>query len=106
MPNAASPIAQLITELRSKIEHHEHQYYVLDAPAISDAQYDALLRELRELEDAHWLLGRSAVAVSLTRHSLDLNDDGTRLSWDALIVATGLSPRRAMVRCSRKSSAA
>ncbi len=53
MAKAAPPIAQLITDLRSQIEHDEHQYYVLDAPDIADAQYDSLLRELRELEDAH-----------------------------------------------------
>ena len=53
MAKASPPIAQLITELRSQIEHDEHQYYVLDAPDIADAQYDSLLRELRELEDAH-----------------------------------------------------
>ena len=47
----------------------------------------------RELEDAHWLLGRSVVSASLAGHSLELSD-GTRLSFDAMIVATGLSPRR------------
>ncbi len=40
-------------ELRSELEHHNHLYYVLDEPAISDAEYDALLNELRGLEAAH-----------------------------------------------------
>jgi len=40
-------------ELHREIRHHAHRYYVLDAPEISDAQYDALLRELLELEAAH-----------------------------------------------------
>jgi DNA ligase (NAD+) len=40
-------------ELRRQIEHHNHRYYVLDDPEISDARYDALLGELRELETAH-----------------------------------------------------
>ena len=53
MAKAAPPIAQIITDLRSQIEHNEHLYYVLDAPTIPDAHYDALLRELRELEEAH-----------------------------------------------------
>jgi DNA ligase (NAD+) len=35
------------------LRHHEHLYYVLDAPEISDAQYDALMRELQSLETAH-----------------------------------------------------
>ena len=40
-------------ELRSQLEHHEYQYYVLDAPEIADAEFDALMRELRELEERH-----------------------------------------------------
>ena len=40
-------------ELREQLEHHEYLYYVLDQPEISDAEYDALMRELRQLEDAH-----------------------------------------------------
>jgi DNA ligase (NAD+) len=39
--------------LRARIEHHEHLYYVLDRPEISDAEYDALVRELSALEAAH-----------------------------------------------------
>ncbi len=40
-------------ELRKQLEHHEYLYYVLDQPEISDAEYDALMRELRQLEDEH-----------------------------------------------------
>jgi len=36
-----------IEELRQKIRHHEHLYYVLDQPEISDAEYDALIRQCR-----------------------------------------------------------
>lgn len=39
--------------LRREIEHHSYQYYALDAPAISDAAFDSLMRELREIEAAH-----------------------------------------------------
>ncbi len=39
-----------IEELRRQLEHHNRQYYVLDAPEISDAEYDALFRELQKLE--------------------------------------------------------
>lgn len=53
MAPAASTAQHRILELRSQIEHHEHQYYVLDAPEITDAQYDALMRELQSLEQAH-----------------------------------------------------
>lgn len=46
-------IAEKITALRDEIRKHEYNYYVLDAPEISDAQYDSLMRELRELEAQH-----------------------------------------------------
>jgi DNA ligase (NAD+) len=40
-------------ELRRQLEHHNHRYYVLDDPEISDAEYDALLGELRDIEAAN-----------------------------------------------------
>src|SRR5580658_6072255 len=40
-------------ELRAELRHHEHLYYVLDAPKITDAEYDALMNELKRLEAAH-----------------------------------------------------
>ncbi len=43
-------VGKKIEALRERIRHHEHLYYVLDAPAISDAEYDALMRELKRLE--------------------------------------------------------
>jgi len=39
--------------LRREIERHNHRYYVLDDPEISDAEYDALFRRLQALEEAH-----------------------------------------------------
>jgi DNA ligase (NAD+) len=45
--------ARRVAELREVIRRHDHLYYVLDSPAISDAEYDELLRELRLLEEAH-----------------------------------------------------
>jgi len=47
-----SPEQQAAT-LRAEIEHHEHAYYVMDAPEIADAQYDALMQQLKALEIAH-----------------------------------------------------
>ncbi len=45
--------AHKIDALREKIRHHEHLYYVLDAPTISDAEYDDLVRQLQSLEAEH-----------------------------------------------------
>src|SRR5436309_5872688 len=42
--------AQRITDLRERIHHHDYLYYVEAQPEVSDAEYDALMRELRELE--------------------------------------------------------
>ena len=42
-----------IDELRSLIRHHDERYHTLDDPEISDADYDALVRELRALEAEH-----------------------------------------------------
>ena len=39
--------------LRAKIEQHNHDYYVLDAPTVLDAEYDRLFRELQALEAEH-----------------------------------------------------
>ncbi|MDQ1341737.1 MAG: ligase [Pseudomonadota bacterium] len=50
---AARDAAGRIKELREQVRRHDHRYYVLDDPEISDARYDALLGELRELETAH-----------------------------------------------------
>jgi DNA ligase (NAD+) len=42
-----------IDALRKEIEHHTYLYYAQDAPEISDAAFDSLMRELRDLENAH-----------------------------------------------------
>jgi len=43
-------VIERVKKLREEIEYHNYRYYVLDSPVISDAEYDALMRELRELE--------------------------------------------------------
>jgi DNA ligase (NAD+) len=48
-----SSSAAKIDQLREELRHHEYQYHVLDAPEISDAEYDAKMRELRALEADH-----------------------------------------------------
>ena len=50
---AAADARDRIGALRREIEHHTYLYYAKDAPEISDAAFDSLMRELRELEAAH-----------------------------------------------------
>ncbi|MGO9323875.1 MAG: NAD-dependent DNA ligase LigA [Terracidiphilus sp.] len=50
---AETNAAKKIEKLRNELRRHEHLYYVLDAPEISDAEYDALMNELKKLEAAH-----------------------------------------------------
>ncbi len=45
--------AQRAEELRAELRRHEHLYYVMDAPVISDAEYDGLMNELKSLEKEH-----------------------------------------------------
>src|SRR5437660_11353840 len=42
-----------IEALREQIRHHEYRYYVLDDPEISDADFDKLMNELKQLEAEH-----------------------------------------------------
>ena len=52
-------VVRRVEELRAELRRHEHLYYVMDAPAISDAAYDALMNELKQLEAEHPELLRS-----------------------------------------------
>ena len=52
MASHLSPEKQ-IEALREDIRHHEHLYYVLDAPELTDAEYDALVNRLKALEAEH-----------------------------------------------------
>jgi DNA ligase (NAD+) len=49
---SGSKAAKRAAELRARLEHHNHRYYVLDDPEISDPEYDDLLRELVALEES------------------------------------------------------
>ncbi|WP_051920803.1 NAD-dependent DNA ligase LigA [Thermodesulfobacterium hydrogeniphilum] len=46
-------IIERVKKLREEIDYHNYRYYVLDSPVISDAEYDALMRELKELEEKY-----------------------------------------------------
>ena len=48
----AAAVAEII-HLRAELRRHEHLYYVLDQPQITDAEYDGLMRRLIELEEKY-----------------------------------------------------
>jgi DNA ligase (NAD+) len=50
---AGASVQRRAAELREQIREHDHRYYVLDDPSISDAAYDRLFAELQQLESAH-----------------------------------------------------
>jgi DNA ligase (NAD+) len=51
--NSGPVAAERAEKLRAELRRHEHLYYVLDAPEITDADYDALMNELKGIEAAH-----------------------------------------------------
>ncbi|MCU0587644.1 MAG: NAD-dependent DNA ligase LigA [Syntrophobacteraceae bacterium] len=51
--NSEAEARRRIEDLRDRIRHHNYRYHALDAPEVSDAEYDALFRELTALEAAH-----------------------------------------------------
>jgi DNA ligase (NAD+) len=53
MTSAIKKLSARAAELRALIAHHRLRYYVDDAPEVSDAEYDALEHELRDIETAH-----------------------------------------------------
>ncbi len=46
-------VIQRVAELREQLNYHNHRYYVLDAPVVSDHDYDQLLQELRQIEEEY-----------------------------------------------------
>ena len=50
---APAAVRTRVDDLRKLIARHDHLYYALDRPEVSDAEYDALMRELRALEAVH-----------------------------------------------------
>ncbi len=53
MPKSLPRLIERLRELRAEIERHNYRYFVLDDPEVPDAEYDRLLRELREIEQQH-----------------------------------------------------
>jgi DNA ligase (NAD+) len=87
--------AKQIEKLREELRRHEHLYYVLDAPAISDQEYDALMNQLKRLEADHPELitpdsptqrvgGKPAEGFSKVRHSRPMLSLDNAYSFDEL----------------------
>src|SRR6202046_2191936 len=53
MPATTKDADKKIESLRERIRHHEYLYYVLDQPEIGDADFDVLMRQLKDLEAEH-----------------------------------------------------
>jgi DNA ligase (NAD+) len=105
MPERASKDVHAHLEtLRETIRHHEYQYFVVDAPEIEDADFDALMRELKAIEAEHpdWVTldsptqrvggkpkeGFLKVAHSRPMLSLDnVNTPEELAEWDARVRA-------------------
>ena len=90
----ASP-AQRAEQLRRELNYHNHRYYTLDDPVISDGQYDLLLRELREIEAEHPELltsdsptqrvgGEPSSAFAEVEHSRPMLSLGNAFDFDEL----------------------
>src|ERR1700687_5140957 len=56
---AAHDAATRAAQLRELLDRYNEEYYVRDAPTVSDAEYDSLMRELHELQQAHHELQRA-----------------------------------------------
>ena len=108
--SALATAKRRVEELRAQIDHHNYRYYVLDAPEVTDAEFDKLLRELKTLEERHPELltpdsptqrvGGAPVALfAPVRHSsrlLSLDnvfDDEELLAWrDRVVKGLGREP--------------
>ncbi|WP_431520725.1 DNA ligase LigA-related protein [Chromatium okenii] len=51
--NKPEDLIEIVAALTAEIREHNHRYYVVNEPIISDAAYDDLMRQLRDLEAAH-----------------------------------------------------
>ena len=89
-------VKQRIEQLRAEINYHNYRYYVLDSPEISDAEYDELMRELKQLEEQYprfltsdsptQRVGAAPVeAFGVIEHHLPLLSLGNAFSKDELL---------------------
>ncbi len=88
-------VKEKVEQLKSQINYHNYRYYVLDSPEISDAEYDGLVRELKQLEEKYpqfltpdsptQRVGAAPVeAFGVVEHPLPLLSLGNAFSKDEL----------------------
>jgi len=89
-------LKERIERLKAQINYHNYRYYVLDSPEISDAEYDELMRELKQLEEEYpqfltpdsptQRVGAAPVeAFGVVEHPLPLLSLGNAFSKDELL---------------------
>ncbi|MFC1916638.1 NAD-dependent DNA ligase LigA [Chloroflexota bacterium] len=94
--NDLDEVKERIEKLRAEINHHNYRYHVLDSPEISDAEYDGLMRELKQLEEKYpqfltpdsptQRVGAAPVeAFGVVEHRLPLLSLGNAFSNDELL---------------------
>ena len=94
-PNQTNEASQQAEALRAVIRRHDRLYYVLDAPEISDGEYDGLSVNLRRLEDLHPALitpdsptqrvsGEPSERFQTVRHSVPSSASATSLTMRSL----------------------
>ena len=87
--------------LRRAIEEHNYHYYVQDAPTVSDAEYDALFRELQALERAYPALATAGFADAARRRAAAR---GVRIGAPSRCRCCRSAPRPTRRRPGRRSS--
>lgn len=89
-------ITKQLEQLREQLRQHAHNYYVLDQPAIPDAEYDRLFRQLQEIEAQHPELitpdspsqrvgGKPLAAFAQVKHRIPMLSLGNVFSDDELL---------------------
>ena len=74
--SVSSEVEQRIAALREQIDRGNYEYYVLDNPTMTDAEWDAALRELRALEERP----RATARLRMSRRESRAADKGVDLS--------------------------
>ena len=81
-------VKEKIDQLRAELHQHNYNYYVLNAPEISDKEFDNRMRELQELEKEHPELPRTTNSPTM-RVGSDLNKNFTQVAHKYPMLSLG-----------------